>query len=66
VLPVVMSWVCIAPAGDNYFEVDAVRGPTVVEFVVATPRPFGHSSVINLVDSLQQQYGRSDIAARES
>ena len=56
VLPLVMSWVCVAPAGENYFEVDAVRGPTVVEFVVATPRPMGHSSVLPLVDRLQATF----------
>ncbi len=42
---IVMSWNCVAPAGENYFEVDALRGPTVVEFAIATPRPFGHSTV---------------------
>ena len=31
-----MYWNCVAPAGENYFEVDALRGPTVVEFAIAT------------------------------
>jgi hypothetical protein len=45
VLPIIMSWVCVAPAGDDYFEVEAVRGPTAVEFAVGTPRPMGHSAI---------------------
>ena len=28
-----------APAGTGSIEVDAVRGPTVVELVIATPQP---------------------------
>jgi hypothetical protein len=60
VLPLVMTWVCVAPAGENFFEVDAVRGPTVVEFAVATPRPMGHSSVLPLVDRLQASFRSSE------
>jgi len=56
VLPLVMTWVCVAPAGENFFEVDAVRGPTVVEFAVATPRPMGHSSVLPLVSRLEASF----------
>ena len=37
--PIALSWNCVAPAGDDFFEVDALRGPTVVEFAIATPRP---------------------------
>jgi hypothetical protein len=50
---IVMSWNCVASAGENYFEVDALRGPTVVEFAIATPRPYGHSTVTALVDDLR-------------
>jgi hypothetical protein len=50
-----MSWVCVAPAGDDYFEVEVevevVRGPTVVEFAVGTPRPMGHASITTPVES---------------
>jgi hypothetical protein len=60
VLPLVMTWVCVAPAGEDFFEVDAVRGPTVVEFAVATPRPMGHSSVLPLVDRLQAGFRPSE------
>ena len=28
---IALSWNCVAAAGENYFEVDALRGPTVVE-----------------------------------
>jgi len=51
--PVAMSWNCVAPAGENFFEVDALRGPSVVEFAIATPRPFGHASIMNMADDLR-------------
>jgi hypothetical protein len=51
--PVAMSWNCVAPAGENFFEVDALRGPSVVEFAIATPRPFGHASVMSMADDLR-------------
>ena len=50
---IALSWNCVAPAGENYFEVDALRGPTVVEFAIATPRPYGHSTVTAMVDDLR-------------
>lgn len=50
---IALSWNCVAPAGDDYFEVEALRGPTVVEFAIATPRPYGHSTVTALVDDLR-------------
>lgn len=50
---VALSWNCVAPAGDDYFEVDALRGPTVVEFAIATPRPYGHGSVMAMADDLR-------------
>jgi hypothetical protein len=49
---IALSWNCVAPAGDNYFEAEALRGPTVVEFAIATPRPIGHSTLTPLVDEL--------------
>lgn len=50
---IALSWNCVAPAGDNFFEVDALRGPTVVEFSIATPRPYGHASVMGVADDLR-------------
>jgi hypothetical protein len=38
-MPLVTTWVCTAPAGTGSIEVDAVRGPTVVELILATPFP---------------------------
>jgi hypothetical protein len=51
---IAMSWNCVAPAGDDFFEVDALRGPSVVEFAIATPRPLGHSSVMDVVDDVRE------------
>ncbi len=53
-----MSWNCVAPAGENFFEVDALRGPTVVEFAIATPRPYGHATIMSMADDLR--YGLID------
>ena len=50
---IALSWNCVAPAGDNFFEVDALRGPTVVEFAIATPRPYGHGSVMGIAEDAQ-------------
>ena len=50
---IALSWNCVAPAGDDFFEVDALRGPTVVEFAIATPRPYGHSTVQGVGDDLR-------------
>jgi hypothetical protein len=50
---IALSWNCVAPAGDDFFEVDALRGPTVVEFAIATPRPFGHATVMGMADDLR-------------
>ena len=49
--PLATSWVCVSPPGDTYFEADAIRGPSVVELVIATPRPIGHA---NIFSSLQR------------
>lgn len=53
VRPIALSWNCVAPAGENYFEVDALRGPSIVEFAIATPRPFGHSSVMGIAEDVE-------------
>jgi hypothetical protein len=50
---IALSWNCVAPAGENFFEVDALRGPTVVEFAIASPRPFGHATVMGMADDLR-------------
>ena len=50
---IAMSWNCVAPAGDNFFEVEALRGPSVVEFAIATPRPYGHGSVMGLAEDAE-------------
>ena len=47
---IAQSWNCVAPAGDTFFEVEALRGPSVVEFAIATPRPFGHGSLMGLAE----------------
>jgi len=39
VLPLTTIWVCTGNHSSNGFEVDAVRGPTCVELVIATPPP---------------------------
>jgi hypothetical protein len=39
VLPLVTTWVCTSPPGTGTIQVDAVRGPTVVELIIATPQP---------------------------
>jgi hypothetical protein len=52
VLELVTSWVCVAPQGSDYFEVAALRGHTVVEFSIGTPKPFGHSSITGIVDRM--------------
>jgi hypothetical protein len=61
--PVALSWNCVAPAGENFFEVDALRGPTVVEFAIATPRPYGHGTVMGMADDLRA--GRLDLGEGE-
>jgi len=38
-LPLATSWVCTSPPGTGTVEVDAVRGPSVVELIIATPWP---------------------------
>jgi hypothetical protein len=60
VRPLATSWVCIAPTGEDYFEVDALRGPSVVEFVIATPRPYGHGEMMPLVEALEREEVREE------
>jgi hypothetical protein len=50
---IALSWNCVAPAGECFFEVEALRGPSVVEFAIATPRPFGHGSVMGVAEDAQ-------------
>jgi hypothetical protein len=50
---IALSWNCVAPSGERYFEADALRGPSVVEFAIATPRPYGHSSVSGIADDAE-------------
>ena len=55
---IALSWNCVAAAGENYFEAEALRGPTVVEFAIATPRPLGHSTI----NALAEEIGAGRIA----
>ena len=50
---IALSWNCVAPAGENFFEVEALRGPSVVEFAIATPRPYGHGSVMGVAEDAE-------------
>jgi hypothetical protein len=50
---IALSWNCVAPAGETFFEVEALRGPSVVEFAIATPRPFGHGSVMGIAEDAE-------------
>jgi len=65
VRPLATSWNCVAPAGDTYFEVAALRGPSVVEFAMATPRPFGHSSMMHVVQRRIDGYYTDEVDAEE-
>ena len=62
---IALSWNCVAPAGENYFEVDALRGPTVVEFAIATPRPFGHGTIMHMADDLRAGLLDEDVIASD-
>ena len=52
VRPLATSWNCVAPAGSTYFEVAALRGPSIVEFAIATPKPYGHSSMMHVIEKV--------------
>jgi hypothetical protein len=43
VRPLVTSWNCVAPTGSKFFDTQAIRGPTVVEWAIATPAPVRYS-----------------------
>jgi hypothetical protein len=45
VLPLVTCWVCTGSPGGGGFEVDAVRGPTAVQLVIATPAPYQRAHI---------------------
>ena len=60
VRPLAMSWNCVAPAGSNYFQVAALRGPSVVEFAIATPKPYGYSSMMRAAIRIIDEYYRYD------
>jgi hypothetical protein len=48
--------VTCAPAGSDYFEVAALRGPSIVEFAIATPKPYGHSWMMRVATRLIDGY----------
>jgi hypothetical protein len=52
VVGIANSWTCIAPAGSDFFEVAALRGPTIVEYTIGTPKPYGHSVIMPIVERL--------------
>jgi hypothetical protein len=39
VVPMVTAWVCTSPPGTGTVQVDAVRSPSAVQLVIATPWP---------------------------
>jgi hypothetical protein len=43
VRPLITSWNCVAPVGSKFFDTQALRGPTVVEWAIATPAPIRYS-----------------------
>ena len=45
---IALSWNCVAPAGDRYFDAEALRGPSVVELAIATPRPYGYGTITGI------------------
>ena len=65
VRPLATSWNCVAPTGDPYFEVAALRGPSVVEFAMATPKPYGHSSMMHVVQRRIDGYYTEEVDAEE-
>jgi hypothetical protein len=60
VRPLATSWNCVSPEGSNFFEVAVLRGPNVVEFCIATPKPigssYGHSSMMVVENVLNGSY----------
>jgi hypothetical protein len=67
VRPLATSWNCVAPAGSKYFETAALRGPTIVEFAIATPKPYEHSSMAHVVEKrIDKHYARRKPSARKA
>jgi hypothetical protein len=60
VLPLSTSWVCVAPPDSTFFEADAVRGPSVVDLVIATPKPIGHSPLEIIMSRIVPETIQSD------
>ena len=50
VVPLATSWNCVAPTGSDFFEADALRGPSIVELAIATPRPRGTALLTPLME----------------
>ena len=42
--PLATSWNCVAPPGATFFTALALRGPSIVELAIATPRPVAVST----------------------
>ena len=38
--PLATSWNCVAPLGSDFFAANALRGPSIVELAIATPKPY--------------------------
>jgi hypothetical protein len=49
VLPLCTTWVCTSPAGSSGFQADAMRGPSVVELIIATPQPVEKSHLWDFI-----------------
>jgi hypothetical protein len=45
---IALSWNCVAPAGSVFFDSEALRGPSVVELAIATPRPYGYATTTGI------------------
>jgi hypothetical protein len=52
VRPLATSWNCVAPAGTDFFEVAALRGPTIVELAIGTPRPYDRSPLMDIIQKV--------------
>jgi len=52
ILPLATSWNCVAPPGSTFFEAAALRGPTIVELAIATPRPVALTRFAIMIDKI--------------
>jgi hypothetical protein len=52
ILPIATSWNCVAPPGSTFFEAAALRGPTIVELAIATPRPVALTRFAIMIDKI--------------